>query len=82
MARYDSLVASSSAKRQLAADIAAPPSEEHGHWRVVLLLADLPYDDPTVTEEVFCPLLTVQHADGVEAALTLANSVPQAWVIQ
>lgn len=77
-ARYDSLVASSSAKRQLAADIAAPPGEEHGHWRAALLLADLPHDDPTVTEEVFGPLLTVQHADTVEAALGLANSVPQA----
>jgi acyl-CoA reductase-like NAD-dependent aldehyde dehydrogenase len=78
VARYDSLVAASSAKRQLAADLAVPPGEEHGHWRPALLLADLPHDDPTVTEEVFGPLLTVQHADTVEAALSLANSVPQA----
>ncbi|MFE2087343.1 aldehyde dehydrogenase family protein [Streptomyces sp. NPDC059460] len=78
VARYDSLVASSSAKRQLAADLAVPPGEEHGHWRAALLLADLPHDDPTVTEEVFGPLLTVQHADTVEAALSLANGVPQA----
>ncbi|MFB6777443.1 aldehyde dehydrogenase family protein [Streptomyces sp. NPDC056352] len=78
VARYDSLVTSSSAKRQLAADLAVPPGEEHGHWRAALLLADLPHDDPTVTEEVFGPLLTVQHADTVEAALSLANSVPQA----
>lgn len=78
VARYDALVASSSAKRLLAADIATPPGEEHGHWRAALLLADLPHGDPTVTEEVFGPLLTVQHADTVEAALDLANSVPQA----
>ncbi|MFE7706038.1 aldehyde dehydrogenase family protein [Streptomyces sp. NPDC057486] len=78
VARYDSLVASSSAKRQLAAGLAVPPGEEHGHWRAALLLADLPHDDPTVTEEVFGPLLTVQHADTVEAAISLANGVPQA----
>ncbi|MFB8059872.1 aldehyde dehydrogenase family protein, partial [Kitasatospora purpeofusca] len=47
-------------------------------WRPARLLADLPDDDPAVVEEVFGPLLTVQHAPTVEAALALANGVPQA----
>ncbi|MEV5688759.1 MULTISPECIES: aldehyde dehydrogenase family protein [unclassified Streptomyces] len=78
VARYDSLVASSAAKRRPAAGLAPRSGEERGHWRPALLLADLPDDDPAVTEEVFGPLLTVQHARTVEAALDLANSVPQA----
>ncbi|MEE1742445.1 aldehyde dehydrogenase family protein [Streptomyces sp. BE147] len=78
VARYDALVASSSARRRRPATLAVAPGEERGHWRPALVLADLPDDDPTVTEEVFGPLLTVQHADTVEAALGLANSVPQA----
>ncbi|WP_411111734.1 aldehyde dehydrogenase family protein [Streptomyces sp. c-19] len=76
--RYDRLVASSAAKRNLVADIAPGPGEEAGHWRPARLLADLPDDDPAVTEEVFGPLLTVQRAEGVDAALALAGSVPQA----
>ncbi|MER5961587.1 aldehyde dehydrogenase family protein [Streptomyces sp. NPDC002057] len=76
--RYDRLVASSGAKRNLVAEIAPAPGEEAGHWRPARLLADVPDDDPAVTEEVFGPLLTVQRADGVEAALALANGVPQA----
>lgn len=78
VARYDRLVASSAAKRNLAAGIAPDAGEERGHWRPARLLADLPYDDPAVTEEVFGPLLTIQRAESVEAALALANGVPQA----
>ncbi|MET7758879.1 aldehyde dehydrogenase family protein [Streptomyces sp. NPDC005389] len=76
--RYDRLVAASDAKRDIVGEIAPAPGEEAGHWRPARVLADLPDDDPAVTEEVFGPLLTVQRADGVEAALALANGVPQA----
>ncbi|WP_329035421.1 aldehyde dehydrogenase family protein [Streptomyces sp. NBC_00178] len=78
VARYDSLVAASAAKRRSAAGISAGPGEEGGHWRPALVLADLPEDDPAVVEEVFGPLLTVQHAPTVDAALRLANGVPHA----
>ncbi|MEK2494919.1 aldehyde dehydrogenase family protein [Kitasatospora purpeofusca] len=72
-ARYDKLLAASAAGRSLAA-----PGRSDGLWRPARLLADLPDDDPAVLEEVFGPLLTVQHAPTVEAALALANGVPQA----
>ncbi|MFF8510488.1 aldehyde dehydrogenase family protein [Streptomyces sp. NPDC015492] len=76
--RYDRLVAASGAGRNAAAGIAPGPGEEAGHWRPARVLADLPDDDPAVTEEVFGPLLTVQRAESVAAALALANGVPQA----
>ncbi len=72
-ARYDKLLAASAAGRSLPA-----PGRGDGLWRPARLLADLPDDDPAVVEEVFGPLLTVQHASTVEAALALANGVPQA----
>ncbi|MEV7026215.1 aldehyde dehydrogenase family protein [Kitasatospora sp. NPDC093558] len=72
-ARYDRLLAASAAKRSPAA-----PGRADGLWRPARLLADLPDDDPAVVEEVFGPLLTVQHAPTAEAALALANGVPQA----
>ncbi|MFD0273182.1 aldehyde dehydrogenase family protein [Kitasatospora sp. NPDC127111] len=72
-ARYDRLVAASAAERSIAA-----PGRADGLWRPARLLADLPADDPAVQEEVFGPLLTVQHAEDLEAALALANDVPQA----
>ncbi|MFD8700668.1 aldehyde dehydrogenase family protein [Kitasatospora purpeofusca] len=72
-ARYDKLLAASAAGRSLPA-----PGRGDGLWRPARLLADLPDDDPAVVEEVFGPLLTVQHAPTVEAALALANGVPQA----
>ncbi|MFG3054102.1 aldehyde dehydrogenase family protein [Kitasatospora sp. NPDC048239] len=72
-ARYDRLLAASAAKRSLAA-----PGRSDGLWRPAWLLADLPDDDPAVLEEVFGPLLTVQHAAGLDEALALANGVPQA----
>ncbi|MFJ4672603.1 aldehyde dehydrogenase family protein [Kitasatospora purpeofusca] len=71
--RYDKLLAASAARRSLPA-----PGRGDGLWRPARLLADLPDDDPAVVEEVFGPLLTVQHAPTVEAALALANGVPQA----
>ncbi|MGA5558168.1 aldehyde dehydrogenase family protein [Streptomyces lavendulocolor] len=77
-ARYDRLVASSAAGVDAVGALAPGPGEEAGHWRPARLLADLPDDDPTITEEVFGPLLTVQRADSVDAAVALANSVPQA----
>ncbi|MBQ1091923.1 aldehyde dehydrogenase family protein [Streptomyces sp. B93] len=78
LARYDGIVERSAARRHFVADIAPRPGEEHGLWRPARILADLPDDDPAVVEEVFGPLLTVQSADGVEAAVALANGVPQA----
>ncbi|MFG2839529.1 aldehyde dehydrogenase family protein [Streptomyces zaomyceticus] len=76
--RYDRLIASSGARRNLTGGVAPAPGEEAGHWRPTTLLADLPDDDPAVTEEVFGPLLTVQRAEDLPAALALANGVPQA----
>ncbi|RSS64049.1 aldehyde dehydrogenase family protein [Streptomyces sp. WAC06614] len=77
-ARYDALVAASAAGRSIAAEPAPAAGEEHGHWRAARLLADLPDDDPAVTEEVFGPLLTVQRAEDLAGALARANGVPQA----
>ncbi|OMI36416.1 aldehyde dehydrogenase family protein [Streptomyces sparsogenes] len=77
-ARYDRLLASSSAGVDHVADLAPAPGEEGGYWRPGRVLADLPPDDPAVVDEVFGPVLTVQRADGVEEAVALANSVPQA----
>ncbi|MFB8776453.1 aldehyde dehydrogenase family protein [Streptomyces broussonetiae] len=78
LARYDDIVERSAARRHFVADIAPRAGEEHGLWRPARILADLPDDDPAVVEEVFGPLLTVQSAAGVEAAVALANGVPQA----
>ncbi|MFC4499524.1 MULTISPECIES: aldehyde dehydrogenase family protein [Streptomyces] len=78
LARYDGLVKASAAGRSIAADIAPRPGEENGFWRPARILADLPDDDPAVVEEVFGPLLTVQRADDLGAALALADGVPQA----
>ncbi|MFJ4788303.1 aldehyde dehydrogenase family protein [Streptomyces sp. NPDC088794] len=78
LARYDGIVKSSAAGRNLAADLATGPGEENGFWRPTRILADLPDDDPAVVEEVFGPLLTVQSAENVDAAITLANGVLQA----
>lgn len=79
-ARYDRLIASSAAKRNIAAGLSpeAHADGTNGNWRPSRLLADLAPDDPAVTEEVFGPLLTVQQAPDTEAALALANGVPQA----
>ncbi|MEU1306718.1 aldehyde dehydrogenase family protein [Streptomyces shenzhenensis] len=78
LARYDGIVKASAAGRNFAADIAPRPGEENGFWRPARILADLPADDPAVLEEVFGPLLTVQWAEDPEAALALADFVPQA----
>ncbi|MFJ4834154.1 aldehyde dehydrogenase family protein [Streptomyces sp. NPDC088747] len=77
-ARYDRILAASAAKRSVAGDIAPNSGEESGFWRAARVLADLPDDDPAVVEEVFGPLLTVQAADDLDGAVTLANGVPQA----
>ncbi|MFE7211192.1 aldehyde dehydrogenase family protein [Streptomyces sp. NPDC001698] len=76
--RYDRIVTASAAGRHFAADIAPRPGEENGFWRPTRILADLPDDDPAVVEEVFGPLLTVQHAEDLDAAVALADGVPQA----
>ncbi|MER6526415.1 aldehyde dehydrogenase family protein [Streptomyces sp. NPDC001508] len=78
LARYDGIVKASAAGRNIAADIAPRPGEENGFWRPTRILADLPDDDPAVVEEVFGPLLTVQWAEDLDAAVALAGSVPQA----
>ncbi|MER6349330.1 aldehyde dehydrogenase family protein [Streptomyces sp. NPDC001595] len=78
LARYDAIVRRSAAGRSMAGDIAPGPGEENGFWRPARILADLPDDDPAVVEEVFGPLLTVQRAEDADAAVALANGVPQA----
>ncbi|MGW1214259.1 aldehyde dehydrogenase family protein [Streptomyces sp. NPDC002499] len=78
LARYDGIVKSSAAGRNLAADLATGPGEENGFWRPTRILADLPDDDPAVVEEVFGPLLTVQSAETLDEAVALANGVLQA----
>ncbi|GAB7102459.1 gamma-aminobutyraldehyde dehydrogenase [Streptomyces phaeofaciens JCM 4814] len=78
LARYDGIVKSSAAGRNFAAGIAPRPGEENGFWRPARILADLPDDDPAVLEEVFGPLLTVQWAQDLDAAVALADGVPQA----
>ncbi|MEW1723596.1 aldehyde dehydrogenase family protein [Streptomyces sp. NPDC093109] len=77
-ARYDRIVAASAAKVTATGDTAPGAGEEGGFWRPTTVLAELPDDDPAVREEVFGPLLTVQAAESVEAAVALANGVPQA----
>ncbi|MFT2016835.1 aldehyde dehydrogenase family protein [Streptomyces sp. 796.1] len=78
VARFDRIVAASAAGHSAAAKVAPGPGEEGGLWRAARVLADLPDDDPAVVEEVFGPLLTVQAAPDVDAALALADGVPQA----
>lgn len=77
-ARYDRIVAASRAGRSAEAKVAPGPGEEGGLWRGARVLADVPDDDPTVLEEVFGPLLTVQCAPDLDAAVALACGVPQA----
>ncbi|WEV29509.1 aldehyde dehydrogenase family protein [Streptomyces sp. 71268] len=77
-ARYDDLVATSRAGRSVVAEVAPGAGEAGGFWRGARVLADLPGDDPAVVREVFGPLLTVQWAPDVEAALRMACGVPQA----
>ncbi|MFD7730963.1 aldehyde dehydrogenase family protein [Kitasatospora phosalacinea] len=72
-ARYDRIVAASGAKT-----VHTAPGRHDGLWRPATVLADLPDDDPAVVEEVFGPLLTVQRAETLDAAVALAESVPQA----
>ncbi|MFJ4845585.1 MULTISPECIES: aldehyde dehydrogenase family protein [unclassified Streptomyces] len=78
LARYDGIVKASAAGRTCVAGIAPRPGEESGFWRPARILADLPDDDPAVVEEVFGPLLTVQRAEDLDAAMALAHGVPQA----
>jgi acyl-CoA reductase-like NAD-dependent aldehyde dehydrogenase len=78
LARYDGIVQASAAGLNFAADIAPQPGEENGFWRPARILADLPDDDPAVVQEVFGPLLTVQRAEDLDAAVALAGGVPQA----
>jgi acyl-CoA reductase-like NAD-dependent aldehyde dehydrogenase len=78
LARCDQLLSGSKAAVTEAGTAAPEPAERGGHWRSTMLLADLPDDDRAVTEEVFGPVLTVQHATDVEAAVRMANSQRQA----
>ncbi|WP_327234760.1 aldehyde dehydrogenase family protein [Streptomyces sp. NBC_01317] len=77
-ARYDRIVARSAAKVSAAGQLVPAEGEEGGYWRPARVLSELPDDDPAVVEEVFGPLLTVQAAESVDAAVALANGVPQA----
>ena len=59
-ARYDRILATTQAKSVTRGEVDVPAAERDGFWRPTALLADLPDDDPAVTEEVFAPVLTVQ----------------------
>ncbi|MBO2448583.1 aldehyde dehydrogenase family protein [Actinomadura barringtoniae] len=76
--RYDRLVGKAEAGFRATGGVTVTESETGGFWRPACVLADLPGDDPAIREEVFAPVLTVQHAADVDAALRLAASVPQA----
>ncbi|WP_207394143.1 aldehyde dehydrogenase family protein [Actinomadura formosensis] len=73
--RYDRLVGGAKAGIRKAGTVAGPGG---GFWRPACVLADLPADDPAITEEVFAPVLTVQRASNAAEALELANGMPQA----
>lgn len=75
-ARYDRLVGGSRAAVRGAGGVAE--GDGGGYWRPSCVLADVPPDDPAVVEEVFAPVLTVQRATDLDAALELANALPQA----
>lgn len=77
LVRYDTIVAASQARHGAPGPTQPPPEGEHGFWRPATVLAELTADDPAVTEEVFGPLLTVQHAPDLTEVLALANGVPQ-----
>lgn len=77
-ARYDRILESSRAGIRHVGNIVTEPGETGGYWRPGQVLADLPSWDPAVREEVFAPVLTVQAAAGLDAAVAMANSVPQA----
>jgi betaine-aldehyde dehydrogenase len=76
--RYDQLTSASAATVQGVAELALDEAERDGFWRPARVLANLPADDPAVTEEVFGPVLTIQAAGDVDDAVRLANGVPQA----
>ncbi|HEX5256997.1 MAG TPA: aldehyde dehydrogenase family protein [Mycobacterium sp.] len=78
LARYDRIVDASRARTVHTSSTDTQPHEQGGFWRPACVLADLAEDDIAVTEEVFGPVLTVQHADNIEDAIRLANEQPQA----
>lgn len=78
VARYDSIVNASKATIREQGQVVVAPGEQNGYWRPGIILADLPDDDPAVTEEIFGPALTVQAADSPAHAVEMANGVPQA----
>ncbi|MEV4141152.1 aldehyde dehydrogenase family protein [Dactylosporangium sp. NPDC049742] len=78
LARFDAIVSSSAAGVRRSGALAVGSGEADGFWRAGLILADLPPDDPAVTQEMFGPALTVQAADDLDGVVALANSVPQA----
>lgn len=78
LARYDRIINSSGAHTIHTALTDIKPDEQGGFWRPACVLADLAEDDVAVTEEVFGPVLTIQHAEDIEGAIRLANGQPQA----
>ncbi|MFF2009335.1 aldehyde dehydrogenase family protein [Streptomyces sp. NPDC058195] len=77
-ARFDGLISASGAGVRHIGELATTLDEKGGYWRPGMILADLPDDDPAVTEEVFGPVLTVQAVDSVEELLRAANGMPHA----
>ncbi|WP_241989755.1 MULTISPECIES: aldehyde dehydrogenase family protein [unclassified Streptomyces] len=77
-ARFDGIIGSSAAGVRIGGDMAVASGERNGYWRSGMVLADVPEDDPAVTEEVFGPVLTVQAVDSMEEMVRVANGVPHA----
>lgn len=78
LARYDRIINSSGGHAVHTAPVDIESDEQGGYWRPACVLADLAEDDIAVTEEIFGPVLTVQHAEDIEEAIRLANGQPQA----
>ena len=49
------------------------PADERGYFLPPMLVGDLPFESPLVTEEIFGPLLTVCRVRTVEEAILFAN---------
>jgi acyl-CoA reductase-like NAD-dependent aldehyde dehydrogenase len=77
LARYDKLVGNRPVDSVHQGPVAPVPEQESGYWRPTAVINHVQPDDPAVTEEVFGPVLTVQSARDLTAAVELANSQRQ-----
>ncbi len=49
------------------------PADERGYFLPPMLVGDLPFESPLITDEIFGPLLTISRVRTVEEAITFAN---------